>query len=259
MWFDAGVNLTNKRLLKVLPEVMEAAEKAGVTRQLIIATSLEETREAIKLCEQYPQQLVMTAGIHPHDAGEAPENFADELRALAEHKAVVAIGECGLDFNRNYSPQDTQEEVCVAQIKLANELNLPLYLHERDAIDKQIELLKRYCDDGTTCLTHCFTGGPAELERYMARGHWFGVTGWVCDERRNSELMAALPSMPLDRLVLETDAPFLLPRGIKPRPKMNEPKYVPVIGAAVAKALGMSSEALASQTTNNAERLFNLG
>ena len=93
----------------------------------------------------------------------------------------------------------------------------------------------------------------------MARGHWFGVTGWICDERRNSELMAALPSMPLDRLVLETDAPFLLPRGIKPRPKMNEPKYVPVIGAAVAEALGMSAEALASQTTNNAERLFNLG
>jgi TatD DNase family protein len=259
MWFDAGVNLTNKRLLKALPEVMEAAEKAGVTRQLIIATSLEETREAIKLCEQYPQQLLMTAGIHPHDAGDAPEGFADELRALAEHEAVVAIGECGLDFNRNYSPQDTQEQVFVAQIKLANELNLPLYLHERDAIDKQIELLNRYCDDDTTCLTHCFTGGPAELERYLERGHWFGVTGWICDERRNSELLAALPSIPLERLVLETDAPFLLPRGIKPRPKMNEPKYLPVIGTAVAEALDISAEALAEQTTDNTKRLFNLG
>lgn len=258
MWFDAGVNLTNQRLLKSLPEVMTTAEEAGVTKQLVIATSLEETRAAIKLCEQYPQQLLMTAGIHPHDAGEATECFAEELSELAAHEAVVAIGECGLDFHRNYSPQERQEAVFIAQIKVANQLKLPLYLHERDAIDKQIELLNRYCDDDITCLTHCFTGGPKEAHRYLERGHWFGVTGWICDERRNGQLIAALPNIPLERLVLETDAPFLLPRGIKPRPKMNEPKFLPTIGHAVSNAMNIPLNELAKQTTENAKRLFNV-
>ncbi|MGM7319633.1 TatD family hydrolase [Idiomarina sp. ST10R2A5] len=259
MWFDAGVNLTNKRLLKDLDGVMLRAQQAEVRKQLIISTSIDEAEQAIKLCQQFPEQLVMTVGIHPHDAGEAPTDYKQKLKELAQHPGVVAIGECGLDFNRNYSPRPEQEAVFVAQIELANELNLPLYLHERDAIDRQIELLNQYCADNTLCLTHCFTGGADELKRYAKRGHWFGITGWLCDDRRNQELVAALPNLPLDRLVLETDAPFLLPRGIKPRPKMNEPALLPVIGETLAKHLQISTQKLAELTYANTERFFGPG
>lgn len=259
MWFDAGVNLTNKRLLKDLDGVMQRAQQARVRKQLIISTSIEEAEQAVELCRQYPDQLVMTVGIHPHDAGEIPSDYKEKLRELAQSSAVVAIGECGLDFNRNYSPRSAQEEVFVAQIELANELNLPLYLHERDAIDRQIELLNQYCADSTPCLTHCFTGGVDSLARYAERGHWFGITGWVCDERRNQELVAALPNLPLDRLVLETDAPFLLPRGIKPRPKMNEPQLLPVVGETLAGYLSLSTQKLAELTYENTKRFFGLG
>ncbi|MCA1766935.1 MAG: TatD family hydrolase, partial [Idiomarina sp.] len=153
MWFDAGVNLTNKRLLKDLDGVMQRARQAEVRKQLIISTSIEEAEQALELCRQYPDQLVMTVGIHPHDAGEAPADYKEKLRELAQAPAVVAIGECGLDFNRNYSPRAEQEAVFVAQIELANELGLPLYLHERDAIERQIELLNQHCADSTPCLT----------------------------------------------------------------------------------------------------------
>ena len=259
MWFDAGVNLTNKRLLSDLDGVMARAEQDNVKKQLIISTSIEEAEQAVKLCQQFPEKLLMTVGIHPHDAGEAPANYKEQLRELAGLPYVVAIGECGLDFNRNFSPRDVQEEVFVAQIELANELSLPLYLHERDAIDLQIELLNQYCNDSTPCLTHCFTGGAEALNRYAERGHWFGITGWVCDERRNQELVSALPYLPLNRLVLETDAPFLLPRGLKPRPKMNEPALLPVVGEALAHYLDVSVKHLAELTYANTERFFGLG
>lgn len=259
MWFDAGVNLTNKRLLKDLDGVMLRAQQAEVRKQLIISTSIEEAEQALELCQQYPEQLVMTVGIHPHDAGEAPADYKQKLKELAQHPAVVAIGECGLDFNRNYSPRAAQEDVFIKQIELANELDLPLYLHERDAIERQITLLNQYCLDSTPCLTHCFTGGAEALARYSERGHWFGITGWVCDDRRNQELVAALPNLPLDRLVLETDAPFLLPRGVKPRPKMNEPRLLPAVGETLAGYLNLSTETLAELTRENAERFFRLG
>lgn len=259
MWFDAGVNLTNKRLLKDLDGVMQRAGQANVQKQLVISTSIEEAEQAVELCQQYPDQLVMTVGIHPHDAGDAPADYKPRLKELARHPAVVAIGECGLDFNRNYSSQEAQEVVFITQIELANELSLPLYLHERDAIERQIELLNLYCADSTPCLTHCFTGGAESLAHYAERGHWFGLTGWVCDDRRNQELVSALPYLPLDRLVLETDAPFLLPRGLKPRPKMNEPALLPVIGETLAGYLNLSTETLAELTYANTKRFFGLG
>lgn len=259
MWFDAGVNLTNPRLLKDLDGVMQRAQDAGVQQQLVISTSLEEAEQAIRLCEQYPKQLWMTVGIHPHDAEQAPADVKHRLHDLAQAPNVVAMGECGLDFNRNFSSPDTQKRVFIAQIELANELHLPLYLHERDAIDTQIMLLNQYCDVTTPCLTHCFTGDQQALQRYAERGHWFGITGWVCDERRNQDLVSALQDVPLDRLVIETDAPFLLPRGIKPRPKMNEPRLLPHVGDTLARYLGMSAPTLAQLTYRNARLFFGLG
>ncbi|WP_286963354.1 TatD family hydrolase [Idiomarina sp. UBA3992] len=260
MWFDAGVNLTNKRLLSDLDGVMARAEQDNVKKQLIISTSIEEAEQAVKLCQQFPEKLLMTVGIHPHDAGEAPANYKEQLRELAGLPYVVAIGECGLDFNRNFSPRDVQEEVFVAQIELANELSLPLYLHERDAIDLQIELLNQYCNDSTPCLTHCFTGGVEALNRYAERGHWFGITGWVCDERRGYSLHPLLKKIPANRLMLETDAPYLMPRNISPKPKSrrNEPANLLYVLQMVADCLEMDMNSLAKQTSSTARDFFAL-
>lgn len=237
---------------------MARAQHADVTQQLIIATNEAEAEQAVALCDRYPGQLYATVGVHPHDASGVSEHYIDRLAELAKHPAVVAIGECGLDFNRNFSPADVQKRVFTEQIKLANQLNMPLYLHERDALDTQLELLNRDCADHTPCLTHCFTGGPEAAQAYIRRGHWFGLTGWLCDERRNHELLEALPLLPKDRLVLETDAPFLLPRTVRPRPKMNEPALLPYIGAALAAHWQQSPEQIAALTTDNGQRLFGL-
>ena len=258
MWFDAGVNLTNTRLLNDLDGVMERARAAGVTRQLIIATNESEAQAAITLCERYPEQLVTTVGVHPHDAAGVSENYLERLTELAKHPAVVAIGECGLDFNRNYSPPEQQIKVFSEQIQLANRLGLPLYLHERDAREKQIQLLDKLCSASTECISHCFTGGPEDAKAYKARGHWFGITGWLCDERRNLALVEALPLLPHNRLLIETDAPFLLPRTIRPRPKLNEPQWLPEVGCALAQHLNLKQEEVAKLTTDNACRLFAL-
>lgn len=256
MWFDAGVNLTNQRLLNDLSGVMARAHAAGVTRQLLIATNEYEAGQAIALCERFPGQLFTTVGVHPHDASGVSANYVDILEELAAHPAVVAIGECGLDFNRNYSPAEQQITVFSEQIKLANRLQLPLYLHERDALDTQLALLNELCAPDTPCLTHCFTGGQEAATAYLRRGHWFGLTGWLCDERRNHALLESLTLLPRDKVLLETDAPFLLPRNVRPRPKYNEPALLPYIGERLAMHWQVSVDEVAEITGNNAERLL---
>lgn len=258
MWFDAGVNLTNQRLLKDLDGVIARAEAAQVTRQLIIATNESESRAALQLCEQFPGKLVASVGVHPHEADHVSDHYVDVLASLASHPAAVAIGECGLDFNRNFSSAKAQINVFAEQIQLANHLNLPLYLHERDALDEQLDLLATYCADHTQCLSHCFTGGPDAAQAYLKRGHWFGLTGWLCDERRNQALLEAFPSLPRERIVLETDAPFLLPRNVRPRPKMNEPALLPFVGQQLAQLWQLPIEQVAALTSQTAERLFSI-
>ena len=258
MWFDAGVNLTNKRLLNDLDGVMLRAHQAQVSRQLVIATNEQESLLALRLCEQYPQQLVATVGVHPHDAGSVSNDYIDKLTELASHPAVVAIGECGLDFNRNFSAPEQQLRVFAEQIQLASRLNLPLYLHEREALSHQIELLDKFCHPDIPCLSHCFTGGVNDAQAYLKRGHWFGLTGWLCDERRNAELLGALPLLPRQQLVIETDAPFLLPRSLRPRPRYNEPALLPHVGIALAQQWQMETFEIAELTCANAQRLFGL-
>lgn len=256
-WVDCGVNLTNGAFRERVPEILNASISAGVDRWVLIGTSLEETRAAIKLAEQYPGCIV-TAGIHPHDASNAPDDFAEQLRKLASHPAVRAIGECGLDFNRNYSAQDDQIKVFLAQLQLAAELELPVYLHERDALDTQTELLGEFKGRIPRMLAHCFTGGNEALAKYNALECHIGVTGWVCDERRGGDLQQAVPEIPTDKLVIETDAPFLMPRTIRPRPKSrhNIPAHIPHIAEVLAELRNESIDALRQQTTENALNFF---
>ena len=257
-WFDAGVNLTHTRLHRQLESVITRAHAAGVSHQLVIATDIAEAHAAIELCERFPDSLYTTVGVHPHEADNAPTDLQSQLFELAQSPFVKAIGECGLDFNRNFASSANQKRVFIQQIEVANELSLPLYLHERDALEEQISLLDRYAKPRLLRLTHCFTGGHKALDAYNERGHCFGLTGWLCDERRNQELLSVLPALPKQRTVLETDAPFLLPRNIRPRPRDNEPAYLPYVGEALAESWCMSVAEVAQLTTANALRLFAL-
>ncbi len=230
---------------------------AGVTRQVLVGTSVQESQHALSLAERLPG-CIATAGIHPHDAAAADTNFIEALRSLANHPLVRAIGECGLDYNRNYSPPDVQRKVFAAQLELAVELQLPVYLHERDAIGDQLAILDRYLSELPAAIVHCFTGGPDALEAYQERGCYIGVTGWVCDERRGHELQLAVPKIDANRLLLETDAPYLMPRNIRPKPKSrtNVPANLPWVAQVVANLRGDNIDALAEFTTVNAQRVF---
>jgi TatD DNase family protein len=248
---DIGANLTHPAFRDDLPQVLERARGAGVE---IIATGTtpEETRKALEL------GFFTTAGVHPHHARECGPHTIAALRELAQHPRVVAIGECGLDFNRNYSPHPDQEKWFLAQVELALELKKPLFLHSRDAHPRFADLLQEH--KVKDAVAHCFTGGRDELRAYLDLDLYIGITGWICDERRGRHLVELVREIPRERLLLETDAPYLTPRDMRPQPKArrNEPAFLPHILNAVARALGRPAEEVALETSRNARRLFSL-
>lgn len=255
-WFDTGVNLTNSKLLPQADDIINRALGAGVQRMLVIGTSVAESEAALALCERYPAQLVASVGVHPHDAAAAPADFIERLRSLSQHPAVVAIGECGLDYNRLYSPASQQRQVFAAQLALAAERQLPVYLHERDAQQDQLTLLRQYREQIPAYFSHCFTGNKQALAAYLQLDCYIGITGWICDERRGQELQQAVLDIPNERLLLETDAPFLLPRNVRPRPRYNSPQLLPAIAEMVASLRQQSLSQLAEQCWQNSVRLF---
>ncbi|HTQ77975.1 MAG TPA: TatD family hydrolase [Burkholderiales bacterium] len=257
---DIGANLTHPAFRQDLPEVLARARAAGVATILVSGTSVAESAAALALAKEHPAMLRATAGVHPHHARECDPATIPALRALARDPHVVAIGECGLDFNRNYSPRPDQEKWFVAQLGLAIELRKPLFLHSRDAFPRFSDLLRSYKDKLGKAVAHCFTGGREELHAYLELGLYIGITGWICDERRGAHLAALVREIPADRLLLETDAPYLTPRDLRPQPKArrNEPAFLPHIARAVARAAGRPAEEIAAQTARNAAALFGL-
>ena len=221
---------------------------------VVTGTSVEESREAAAIAEKFG--LYSTVGIHPHHAKDF--KGTSELKAIASGPRVVAIGECGLDFNRNYSPHPAQEECFTAQLQLGLDLKKPLFLHSRDAHPRFSQILSSFKPE--RAVAHCFTGEREELRAYLDLGLYIGITGWICDERRGKHLLELVREIPRDRLLLETDSPYLTPRDMKPQPKArrNEPAFLPHILRAVARALGRDAEAVADETAGNARRLFGL-
>ena len=251
---DIGANLTHSSFRDDLEAVVARARAHGVDSLIVTGTTVEESREAAEIAERF--DLHSTVGIHPHHAKDFKNT--NDLRNIASHPRVVAIGECGLDFNRNYSPHPAQEECFTAQIELGLSLQKPLFLHSRDAHPRFSEILKS-CKV-KTAVAHCCTGERDELRAYLDLGLYVGITGWICDERRGKHLLELVREIPRDRLLLETDAPYLTPRDMKPQPKArrNEPAFLPHILQTVARALGRPPEEVAVQTTRNAARLFGI-
>ena len=253
---DIGANLTHASFREDLDAVLDRARRAGVGTIIVTGTSIEESRRAADLAAAHG--LYATAGVHPHHARECDAGTIPALRALAALPEVVALGECGLDYNRNYSPHPDQEKWFVAQLELAAEVGKPLFLHSRDAHPRFAQILRHHRVG--KAVAHCFTGEAAELHAYLELGLYVGITGWICDERRGGHLVELVKKIPQDRLLLETDAPYLTPRDLHPQPKArrNEPAFLPHIARAVARARGEPAEALAEAAARNATRFFGL-
>lgn len=254
---DIGVNLNPSFLLDNLNKNLAEMRESGVIGMICIASDITESRLVQEVALQY-MNVWNTIGCHPHQASTFNKDSKQALSELISKTRPVAIGETGLDFNRNYSTPKEQVYAFEQQIELATEFGLPLYLHERDAHDRMIQILKKHPSLTKKSLIHCFTGNELELNNYLELGLSIGVTGWVCDERRGADLKASVPKIPLDKLLLETDAPYLLPRNIRPRPKKNHPKYLPWIAEEVAKLKQISIEELNKQVLKNTVNLFNL-
>ncbi|MEY4922411.1 MAG: hypothetical protein RLY17_1128 [Pseudomonadota bacterium] len=258
--FDIGVNLTSLQFAKDNHQVITRARDAGVTGILITGTDSEQSQAAFALTAKYSGYCWSTAGVHPHNASCWQASIEQQIRILAANPSVVAIGECGLDFNRNFSTPAEQEIAFSAQLVLAAELSLPVFLHCRDAYERFIALLSPWLDKTPAAVVHCFTGTGDELDAFLALGLSIGITGWVCDERRGLELRALLPLIPAQQLLLETDAPYLLPRDLHPKPasRRNEPCFLPHIVRQVAVWREEDPTLLGQKSDENARRIFRL-
>ena len=253
---DIGANLTHSSFHDDLDAVIARAKAAGVSTIVVTGTTVLESQIAAEIAERF--DLYATAGVHPHHARDCGPQTIAELRRLAQHPRMVAIGECGLDFNRNYSPHPDQEEAFVAQLELGLELGKPLFFHSRDAHPRFADIVRHYRPP--KAVAHCFTGERAELHAYLELGLYIGITGWICDERRGQHLVELVREIPRERLLLETDAPYLTPRDMRPQPKArrNEPAFLPHIAKIVARALDRPVEELAVETARNAQVLFGI-
>jgi TatD DNase family protein len=258
---DIGANLAHDSFDDDRDDVLRRAAAAGVSRIVVTGSSDESNEKAARLAQEHPGVLWSTAGVHPHHASDYTAESDALIRRLADEGRIVAVGECGLDYFRNFSPRDAQISAFRAQLNIAAETGLPVFLHQRDAHDDFVEILEPVLPKLSRAVAHCFTGEHESLREYLAMGLYIGVTGWICDERRGAHLKEIVSVVPDDRIMIETDAPYLLPRTIRPQPqtRRNEPMYLPDVLRVVAEARGQSEEHVATITTRNAERFFGLG
>ncbi|HSC47570.1 MAG TPA: TatD family hydrolase [Gammaproteobacteria bacterium] len=257
---DIGANLTHDSFDADRDPVIARAQAQGVARFIVTGSDAAHSRKAYDLSRAYPGRLFFTAGVHPHHAKDCTGDTEGELRVLLGHPEAVAVGECGLDFFRNFSPPDVQRRVFEQQLDIAVTTGKPVFLHQRDAHADFMEILKRYRPRLARAVVHCFTGDARELQDYLALECHIGLTGWICDERRGQHLREAVTSIPSDKLMIETDSPYLIPRDLSPKPAThrNEPMHLRHIAAVVAGCLDKPLERLARETTENAERFFAL-
>ena len=257
---DIGSNLAHASFDADRDSVIARARDAGVSRQIVTGPDLPGSEAAAQLAAAWPGVLWSTAGVHPHYASSFDAAERAQLEALLQMPQVVAVGECGLDYCRNFSPREAQLKAFTAQLEIAAAIRKPVFLHQREAHADFVAVLKDFAPALSRGVAHCFTDGLSELEDYLALGLSIGITGWICDERRGAHLRGVVGRIPAGRLMIESDAPYLLPRDLSPRPKSrrNEPMYLAHVAQAVANARAVSLDELAAATTANAERFFGL-
>jgi TatD DNase family protein len=258
---DIGINLGHESYAHDRAAVIERARAAGVDTLIATGAALDANPQVLELARAAPGRIWATAGVHPHHASSLEAQHEAQLRQLWEQPEVVAVGECGLDYYRNFSPRAAQLRAFAWQLQWGAASGKPLFLHQRDAHDDFAALLREQRGSRVHGVAHCFTGTRRELDACLELGLHIGVTGWICDERRGLSLRELVQHIPAGRLLLETDGPYLLPRDYRPVPaaRRNEPALLPHIAATVAACRGESPEACAAHTTAAACALFAIG
>ncbi|KGM53157.1 preprotein translocase subunit TatD [Lysobacter daejeonensis GH1-9] len=257
---DIGANLTHESFDHDRDAVLQRARAAGVAQMVITGASREHSPRALELARAHPGELFATAGVHPHHASEYTAECDAEMRTLHAHPEVVAVGECGLDFFRDFSPRPAQRRAFEMQLQIGVDTGKPLFLHQRDAHEDFMAMMKNFDGRLGPAVVHCFTGTREELFDYLDQDWYVGITGWLCDERRGLHLRELVKHIPADRLMIETDAPYLLPRTVKPSPshRRNEPMYLAHIVEELARDRGEYVATTAAHSTAAARAFFRL-
>lgn len=258
-YIDIGINLTNKQFYNEQDEIINRALDNGVEQMILTGTSVRGSKESAEIAEDYPGILFSTAGIHPHDAKSFNDQSINELRKLLKYSHVVSVGECGLDFDRDFSPRPVQEKCYRAHLELAIEVNKPLFLHERAAFTRFNEITDEYLPSLPEAVVHCFTGTLEEAKIYLDKGFYLGFTGAISDEKRFKHLEDVIRYVPLDRMMIETDAPFMLPKNMpRMQNRRNEPSFLPYVAQTIAHLKKISISEVADETTRVAGKFFRL-
>jgi len=257
---DIGCNLAHESFDADRDVVLERAKEAGVVQIVVTGASEEGSSAALGIARAHPGTLFATAGVHPHHAHDYTVDTDAALRALTAHPEVVAVGEAGLDYFRDLSPRGEQRKAFERQLQIGIDTGLPLFLHQRDAHADFIGIVREARDRLSRLVVHCFTGTQKELHECLDYDCFIGITGWICDERRGTQMQGFMKDIPANRLLIETDSPYLKPRSLRPKVKThrNEPRWLPWIAATLAECRGETVEQLAIQTTANARRFFDL-
>ena len=255
--FDSHCHLDDRSYNKDFEKVLQNAREAGVEKMMVVGITQRSCRLAVEIAEANPG-IYASVGIHPHDVKDCTEEVLNHLRNHAKSKKVRAWGETGLDFNRMFSPRALQEKWFVRQLELADELGLPLIFHERDSKGRFIEMLKSDFKPGSKGIVHCFSGNRRELFEYLSMGLYIGITGIVTIENRGAELRKLVTEIPSDKLLIETDAPYLTPAPEKNRFRRNEPAFVRSVLVKIARIRGEDPESLASVIWNNTHEIYGI-
>lgn len=257
---DIGCNLTHDSFDKDRDEVIQAAQQQGVVQMVVTGASAQGSVDAVALAQGRPRVLYATAGVHPHHATEYDAETDSLIREFAAAQKIVAVGETGLDYFRDFSPRPVQQASFEQHIQIAIDSGLPLFLHQREAHDDFFALLRGNRDQLSEVVVHCFTGNQTELHEYLDLNCHIGITGWICDERRGTHMKSFMQDIPADRLMIETDAPYLKPRNLRPKIKShrNEPRVLPWILGTLAACRNERPLDLAAATTRNARAFFRI-
>jgi TatD DNase family protein len=263
-YIDIGINLTHKQFQNDVQQIIQNAISAGVEQMILTGTSIRNSEQSAHLAKKYPDNLFATAGIHPHDAKHFDEQSIPKLKQFLQEPEVVSVGECGLDFDRDFSPRPMQEQCYEAQLQLAVEIKKPLFLHERAAFTRFNFITDNYLSNLPKAVVHCFTGSLEEAKIYLEKGFYLGFTGAISDVRRFGQLREVVSYTPLDRIMIETDSPFMLAKNVpkklltKYHERRNESAFLPFVAETIAEFKGISLEEVAHQTTMNAKLFFGI-
>merc|ERR1711962_41683 len=268
---DCGVNLANPKFSRDTDQAIARALATGVNKMVVTGLKMVGSKYAVILSKSHPKICYSAVGVHPHFVKEDwLEKTGDELEELIKLPHVVAVGECGLDYNRNFSPVEDQLKAFTKQVELAVKHKKPLLVHEREAGEKILEVLGAYEGRLPPVIIHCFTGAIDQLKVYVERGFFIGVTGFLCKEKHGQHLRQAIEdgALPLDRIVVQTNAPYMIPNTpkeqIDPVSKVllescwieNEPCTLQVIVRCIAKCLNLQPAQVAQQCLDTANRIF---